>query len=353
LSINKRQIAEAAAVNLEFDADADTLVAEAASFFLRALPQSELGQGEDRAAWKTLVSNGWNDLGAELAAGNLDLGATVAIYREAGRHLLIEQYVTSGFVLSTLLSYAGDSAQVLRERLNRYPGVLLGDGRNWMFDFGPRIDGFCFGISEASLGLDAYRLVVIEGAIHLQRLDNGSIIVEPVSGLSPDVGYVATSGGKWTGVRLTVGNQEMAELRRREILVHSAALLGCAEHILAATCAYAATRVQFGVPIGSFQAIKHAIADVYAADEVAWAALLCACANDRNPDSATDVARLLVVDAALSAARVGAQVYGGIGFTWEENLHFALKAVLDGATRFGSSDEFASRIGMSLGAAPC
>ena len=107
------------------------------------------------------------------------------------------------------------------------------------------------------------------------------------------------------------------------------------------------------MPIARFQAIQHALADVLAANEVAWAALLCACAATDEVAYRTDVARLLSVEAALAAARAAAQFHGGIGFTTEAGVHHYLKAALDGSCRFGSTDRIAVRIGRALVASSC
>jgi alkylation response protein AidB-like acyl-CoA dehydrogenase len=112
--------------------------------------------------------------------------------------------------------------------------------------------------------------------------------------------------------------------------VHAAAdALGTAQRALDLAVAYAGTRVQFGRPIGSFQAIKHKLADAYTAlsgaRSAAWAG---AWTVENDPERATSAARLALVtatEAAFSVAAAGLQVHGGIGFTEEHDAQLLLK----------------------------
>jgi alkylation response protein AidB-like acyl-CoA dehydrogenase len=132
------------------------------------------------------------------------------------------------------------------------------------------------------------------------------------------------------------------------MLLHSAALIGAAEATLLLTRDYTLNRIQFGTSIASFQAVKHSLADVLAGNEVAWSALLCALADGAVNSERALVARILTVEAAYAAARTGAQFHGGIGFTADCDLNYFLKTLVDGAQRFGSSDELGERLGRTV-----
>lgn len=114
-------------------------------------------------------------------------------------------------------------------------------------------------------------------------------------------------------------------------------LLGLAQHMLDMTVDYAAGRKQFGKPIGSFQAVKHHLADVVTKIEFAKPVLYrAAVALARGePDRALRVshAKLACADAAWTAARKGIQVHGAMGYTWEVDLQMFMKRawVLDAA----------------------
>jgi hypothetical protein len=115
------------------------------------------------------------------------------------------------------------------------------------------------------------------------------------------------------------------------VLATAAQLVGAAEALLTETVDYAKQRTQFGRAIGSYQAIKHKLADVHIAVELArplvyGAALALA---DNSPDAARDVsaAKAAAGDAALLAARSGLQTHGAIGFTAEYDLSLWLLRV--------------------------
>jgi hypothetical protein len=299
-----------------------------------------------------LHAAGWASLGSDLVAGTIELDAAVGVYREAGRQLLGETLVTSGYLIPALLAHVDGPTDELAAPLGHAPGVLLGDGRADTYAVGAADSGFCFGTGPGDQPGPVYRLNRDgTGTLVLELLTGGSVQTEPVAGLSPSMGAVTVTGGSWHGRPLRLDDDGLAEMRRTELLLHSATLLGCAEAVLTATRDYTLARVQFGVAIARFQAVQHALADVLAANEVAWSAVLHAVAATDDRAYRTDVARLLAVEAALAAARAAAQFHGGIGFTTEADVHHFLKAILDGSCRFGSTDRFAARIGRALVAA--
>jgi alkylation response protein AidB-like acyl-CoA dehydrogenase len=109
----------------------------------------------------------------------------------------------------------------------------------------------------------------------------------------------------------------------------AALLLGLAERMLDLTATYAKARHQFGKPIGSFQAVKHLLADARVALEFARPATYRAAWSlaTAQPTLSHDasMAKAMASDAADLAARVALQVHGAIGYTWECDLHFFLK----------------------------
>jgi alkylation response protein AidB-like acyl-CoA dehydrogenase len=117
--------------------------------------------------------------------------------------------------------------------------------------------------------------------------------------------------------------------------------------------AYAKERQQFDRPIGSFQAIKHLLADMLVRAEVARAAVYAAAValdgrSHDDPVRAAAAAKILAGDAAIANGKAGIQVHGGIGFTWEVDAQRFWKraTVLD--THFGNSDEHAEAVAAML-----
>jgi alkylation response protein AidB-like acyl-CoA dehydrogenase len=124
-------------------------------------------------------------------------------------------------------------------------------------------------------------------------------------------------------------------------VVVAADSVGVAERVMEVAAAYARDRVQFGRPIGTFQAVKHRCADMVLRVEASRAAVLDAIEHldqaQAPPTAAASIAKSYAGDAAASVCQDGVQVHGGIGFTWEHDMHLYLKrAKLDQAL-FGSS----------------
>ncbi|CDO91080.1 acyl-CoA dehydrogenase [Mycobacterium triplex] len=99
--------------------------------------------------------------------------------------------------------------------------------------------------------------------------------------------------------------------------------IGAAERCLELTVEYAKSRVQFGRPIGSFQALKHRMADLYVAIAAAKAVVNDAC-NDPTPTNAA-AARLAATEALCTVTSEGIQLHGGIAITWEHDMHLYFK----------------------------
>ncbi|HVX19323.1 MAG TPA: acyl-CoA dehydrogenase family protein [Acidimicrobiales bacterium] len=144
-------------------------------------------------------------------------------------------------------------------------------------------------------------------------------------------------------------------LRRSGRVLNAAMLVGGAQGALTVARDYALEREQFGVPIGSFQAIKHLLADMYVRVELARAAAYAAAAlvagrGADDPDRATSAAKLLAGEAAIANARTAVQVLGGMGFTWDMLPHYFLKRAWTLEHAFGTSSSHAESLGTALGA---
>src|SRR5699024_2980578 len=122
--------------------------------------------------------------------------------------------------------------------------------------------------------------------------------------------------------RLSFGTVDLTETVAREVaVVFASEAVGGAERLLADTVAFVKDRQQFGRPVGSFQAVKHNLADAAAAVEAADTATIWA---SERPDEAFRGA-LFAVDKSIDLAERAIQSHGGLGFTWEVGLHFILR----------------------------
>ena len=129
--------------------------------------------------------------------------------------------------------------------------------------------------------------------------------------------------------------------------------LGIASRCTELAVAYAKEREQFGRLIGSFQAVKHICADMLVRAEVARAAVYAAGvaldgASETEPGRAVAGAKLLADESALRGGKDCVQVHGGMGFTWEVDVHLYLKRAVVLATQFGTAAENAETMAACL-----
>ncbi|MCW2745710.1 MAG: acyl-CoA dehydrogenase [Mycobacterium sp.] len=125
--------------------------------------------------------------------------------------------------------------------------------------------------------------------------------------------------------------------------------LGVAERCLELTTAYVRERHQFGRPIGSYQALKHRLADLWVSvtQARAVARYAAACLADSSPDLpvAAALAQAHLSELAVHAAEECVQLHGGIGFTWEHPAHLLLKRAMADALSFGTATQSRAALG--------
>jgi alkylation response protein AidB-like acyl-CoA dehydrogenase len=125
--------------------------------------------------------------------------------------------------------------------------------------------------------------------------------------------------------------------------------LGVAQWCLDTTVAYVRDRYQFGRPVGSFQAVKHRLAEVWVsvaqARAVARYAASCVASGDPDAELAASLAQAHCGPVAVTAAEACIQLHGGIGFTWEHPAHLYLKRAKASALAFGPADRHRARLG--------
>jgi alkylation response protein AidB-like acyl-CoA dehydrogenase len=128
----------------------------------------------------------------------------------------------------------------------------------------------------------------------------------------------------------------------------AAELVGGMQRTLDLTVEYAKTRKQFGKPIGSFQAVQHQCADMYLETESARSAAYYAAwaLQENSPDAAAavSIAKLYASDAARTVGNRGIQVHGGMGFTWENDLHLYYRRAKASETMLGDASFHRERL---------
>ncbi|HMC67789.1 MAG TPA: acyl-CoA dehydrogenase, partial [Mycobacteriales bacterium] len=168
---------------------------------------------------------------------------------------------------------------------------------------------------------------------------------EPAMDLTRELGWLPFDRGQ---ARKIGDASDRERLIDRGATFAAADLLGGAARALEMAVEYAKDRVQFGRPIGSFQAVKHRCADMLVDVEgmrstVYWAAW-CIGANDPDASVAASTAKVWCSDASKRVMASALQVHGGIGFTWEHDLHFFMKRAQLDQLAFGDASFHRARL---------
>jgi len=175
---------------------------------------------------------------------------------------------------------------------------------------------------------------------------------EPAMDLTRTIGWLRSAVLVDAPRRDLGGRDEVERFRDVASVAYSAEMLGIAQQVLDLSVAYAGERQQFGRAIGSFQAVKHRCADMLVDVEgmrsaVYWAAW---CVSARDPDAsvAASTAKVWCSDAVGRVTASALQVHGGIGFTWEHDLHLYLKRAHLDALSFGDASAHRTRLAALL-----
>jgi alkylation response protein AidB-like acyl-CoA dehydrogenase len=315
-------------MDFRFDDEEKELVAQAGRALRKYLPAGRMMNAQPAGdAWRCLGKEGWLHAGLpeRLGGGDLPLELVAAIGREAGRVLAGDAFVDNAVILPRLAGGTGApewAADVLAN-----PGFVLGPGQ----EPAAREPVACFGVEP---GLSAYRL----GRGTVERFGPDGWTFEPLGGFGVTSGSVRIRAGQRAAAACPLVD-DLSEILRDAAIVHAASLIGLGECAMADTVEHVKIREQFGGPIGRFQAVKHALADVSVGLEVAWNAVLYA-ALKPGLDTVS-IAHLQASRAADQAARTMIQLFGGIAMTWEHHAHWYVKVIETSRHRFGSTAKHA------------
>ncbi len=274
--------------------------------------------------------------------------------REGFDRSVHEELAAAGVFSLRADGFAWTDAAVVYEELGRglVPGPLV----------------WCFGRKRVTTGFDASLI----GATLVEFLG----LVDDVVALSPNEQITrvvkaseidaAERPEEWPLDPLTpvwrtdrpigAGNQldeSFDDLWNAGALLTAAYCVGMADRLTEMAVAYAMERQQFDRPIGSFQAVKHICADMAVRAELARASVhTAACVMDDGTTGtlarAIAGAKLMAGEAAILNGRSATQVYGGMGFTWEVDVHLYLKRAWIFETQFGGGDHHADALAATM-----
>jgi alkylation response protein AidB-like acyl-CoA dehydrogenase len=306
------------------------------------------GDGRVRDAWSALGEMGVLGICAPEAHGGLGMTDEdlVPLLIEVGRAGLPDPVSsTAGVAVGLLRDHA--AAGVAAEWLPRLAAGELAVG----VGFGPDRDGGGSPTVAAAAAVDTFLLfdrgeahLVTPSAVELTPLESvdGARHLARVAWTPSDA--TAVVGGAAGGDGFAATNAAFD----RAALGAAAMLVGLSQRMLAITVLYATERQQFGVPIGSFQAVKHHLADASLAVEFAQPLVLRAANSlalgDPEAPAHVSMAKAKASEAAKAAAATSLQVHGAIGYTVECDLHLYMKRAWALAVRYGDAEFHRRRI---------
>lgn len=281
----------------------------------------------DRRPFAALAEMGVPDVLVPVEEGGLglDFCSLVPILEESGRVALPHPLVETAAVAAPLL------------------------GRR----LGGRLAGLCRGGGPVPCAGDVDLLLVDDGET-LRLAERGQFRVEPLEGVdrARRLGRVVEVAG---GAEVLATGAARADAADRAALGTAAQLLGLADAMLELTVRHVCGRRQFGVPVGSFQAVKHQLADCLTEISFARPAVYRAAWSVAHgePARAEDVstAKALTSEAAAFVARRALQCHGAIGYTVEHDLHLYLKRAWALCRAHGDAAWHRRRLAAALGLA--
>lgn len=299
----------------------------------------------DRSVWEGLVELGVVGLLAVEKHGGAGMGMVDAavVLEELGRAVCAAPYSSSAIGAvsladDTLLPRLADGSTVGSVAVFE-PGARYGwkspatraasDGDAW------RLDGVKVHVADASAA-DVLLVTAADGdgAFGVFEVEEFEAVSTPTVDGSRKQGRVELSGAR--GRRVESGAAaETAVARTLDRLGVAATVdgVGAAQRALELSVEYAKERVQFDKPIGAFQAVQHLCSDMLRTVELGRAAGYYACwaIDDAAPEEAhraSTLARAFAADAFPQLGGTAIQVFGGIGFTWEHDIHLYFKRLL-------------------------
>ncbi|MCO5785322.1 acyl-CoA dehydrogenase [Pseudomonas sp. G11-1] len=363
------------------DSARDFLSARSPVSVQRAIRDQAVATGYDADVWQGMQELGWSAVAFSEEDGGLDFGFAgfAPLFEEIGRHLSASPLLGSVVLCGGLIEQLGTAQQrqqwlpqliagelrlalALEESARHAPdsiavsaradaaGWLLDGEKAWVAD-AREADGWLVVAREADGGCGVFLVRTGTPGVQCearQMIDSRNMAALRFSNVRLDADSRLGTADAADALDLVLD-------RGRSCL--AAELLGLAETAFAMTVEYLKTRVQFGVPIGSFQALQHRAARLYADLQLARSSMMTAFAQLDRPGGDVRERRRLVSLAKWQAGQVAQrvsneaiQMHGGIGVTDEYDLGLFLKRMRMAQNQLGNADYHCQRYGDNRGA---
>jgi alkylation response protein AidB-like acyl-CoA dehydrogenase len=332
-------------------------VGECPSARMRRLMETDTAY--DAALWSKLTHQGYTGIMFPEEYGGVGLGKVelMLLMEEAGRALLPGPFFSTVVLAGSVLDSSATAAhkkQYLAPICHgevRSTVALVEDSANWdprsleLTANHGKLTGEKYFVSDAAVA--DFLLVIARDGVFVVESKARGLKISPMQGMDLTrklyvVEFTDTPAEK------IAGRPSFSQAFDIATAALAAELVGGMQHTLELTVEYAKTRKQFGKPIGMFQAVQHQCADMYLETESSRSAVYYAgwALEENAPDAATavSIAKMYASDAARTVGNRGIQIHGGMGFTWENDIHLYYRRAKASETAFGDATFHRERI---------
>jgi len=291
------------------------------------------GEAYDESLFTELRELGWTGIAIDEQYGGAGLGVVelMILCEELGYALAASPFLANALG-GLMIEHAGSDEQ----RAKWLPGIASGEATATVaFASG--------GTAEVVPDADGAAVIVLIDGEEATLIARGDAQVEPLTTIDPTRRYarVSASGGE------ALPGDVAGALARAEVAL-SAEMVGIAQRTQEMAIEYAKERKQFDTPIGAFQAVSHRCAQMLFDTEGARSATYfggwAADADESQLALAASIAKAAASEAALSVTASSIQVHGGIGFTWEADVHWFFKRAQLDASMLGGTGKQRARV---------
>jgi alkylation response protein AidB-like acyl-CoA dehydrogenase len=341
----------------------------ARKFFAGECPISEVRRlmetetAYDAALWSKLTDQGYTGIIFPEEYGGVGLGKVelMLLMEEAGRALLPGPFFSTVVLAGSLL----DAVAAPAHKKQYLAPICRGEARatvafleasaNWnprdvqLTAVNGKLTGEKLFVSDAAIA--DFLIVVARDGVFVVDSKARGLIITPMSGmdLTRKLYVVEFSD---TPAEKVGSNSNLARAFDVATAALASELVGGMQRTLDITVEYAKTRKQFGKPIGMFQAVQHQCADMYLETESSRSAVYYAgwALQENSPNAATavSIAKMYASDAARTVGNRGIQIHGGMGFTWENDVHLYYRRAKASETAFGDATFHRERIASAV-----
>jgi alkylation response protein AidB-like acyl-CoA dehydrogenase len=337
----------------------------ARKFFAGECPSTEMRRlmetdtAYDAALWSKLTDQGYTGIIFPEEYGGVGLGKVelMLLMEETGRALLPGPFFSTVVLAGSVLDVVATPAQKKQYLAPICHGkvrstvAILEASASWnpgdvqLAATNGKLTGKKFFVLDAAVA--DFVLVVARNGVFVVDSKARGLKISPMSGmdLTRKLYVVEFSDTPAEQISASSGLARAFDIATAAL---AAELVGGMQRTLDITVEYAKTRKQFGKPIGMFQAVQHQCADMYLETESSRSAVYYAgwALEEVSPDAATavSIAKMYASDAARTVGNRGIQIHGGMGFTWENDVHLYYRRAKASETAFGDATFHRERI---------